>query len=209
MAGPAFQFYPGDWLRSKNLRRCSLEARGAWIEVLCLMHDSEEYGVLRWPLADVAQASGVPMKVLRELVDKDVLKGGDMGAEPFVYTPTHAGKKGDPVTLVAGCTSPIWYSSRMVKDEWVRGRRGAGTRFGDTPKGPPDRAPTRSPTRRVGARSGDGPASASADSSLRSESNPPSTSSTPPLADRPDAERPPDPTPAAPATRKSSARTLP
>jgi hypothetical protein len=44
---PAFQFYPGDWLRDMALRSCSMEARGLWIEMLCLMHDAVPYGHLR------------------------------------------------------------------------------------------------------------------------------------------------------------------
>lgn len=34
---PSFQFYPSDWLREPGLRLCSLEAKGLWIELLCLM----------------------------------------------------------------------------------------------------------------------------------------------------------------------------
>ena len=44
---PAFQFYPGDWRRDAGLQSCSLTARGLWIEMLCIMHDSKPYGHLR------------------------------------------------------------------------------------------------------------------------------------------------------------------
>ena len=44
---PAFQFYPGDWLRSADLRACSVGARGLWIDMLCLMHGGNPYGYLR------------------------------------------------------------------------------------------------------------------------------------------------------------------
>lgn len=126
---PAFQFYPADWRSNANLRRCSLEARGAWIEVLCVLHDSDEYGVLRWPLEDIAQAVAVPVKVLKELVAKKVLKGADAGCEAFVFAPRHAGREGDPVTLLAASDGPCWYCSRFVKDEYVRSVRGGSTRF--------------------------------------------------------------------------------
>src|SRR5713226_5956827 len=53
MKRPAFQFYPGDWRSNAKLRRCSFAERGIWLEVMCLLHDSDEYGVLRWPLDDV------------------------------------------------------------------------------------------------------------------------------------------------------------
>jgi len=126
----SFQFYPADWRGNAKLRRCSEAARGAWIDVMCLMHDSDEYGVLRWPLAEIARAVGVPIRLLRELTDREVMKGGDLGAEPYVYVPRSGRKNGDPVMLIESCTGPCWYSSRMVKDEYVRQHAGASTRFG-------------------------------------------------------------------------------
>ena len=44
---PSFQFYPGDWLRSSDLRSCSVGARGLWIDMLCLMHEGSPYGCLK------------------------------------------------------------------------------------------------------------------------------------------------------------------
>jgi hypothetical protein len=43
---PAFQFYPGDWRKDPELRSISLTARGLWIELLCLMHESSRKGYL-------------------------------------------------------------------------------------------------------------------------------------------------------------------
>ena len=43
---PAFQFYPGDWRKDPNLCRCSHAAKGVWIDMICLMHETEERGVL-------------------------------------------------------------------------------------------------------------------------------------------------------------------
>lgn len=42
---PAFQFYPGDWLRD-SVAGCSLAAQGLWLRVMFLAHDSERYGYL-------------------------------------------------------------------------------------------------------------------------------------------------------------------
>lgn len=154
---PSFQFYPGDWRKNANLRRCSPAARGIWMDVLCVLHDSDEYGVVRWPLVDLANAAGAPIKLVRELVDKSVLKGGDKTiTEPFVYRPISGRQEGDPVELVPVQAGPLWYSSRMVKDEYVRQRRGEATRFGEdgggaggspkpAPKVPPKRTPKSSP----------------------------------------------------------------
>lgn len=165
---PAFMFYPADWRNNANLSRCSPAARGVWMDLLCLLHDSEEYGVLRWPLKDLAQAAGASMTHLRELVAKGVLKGADRGAEPYVYRPRHAGQEGEPVILVEPGDGPCWYSSRLVRDEWVRKRRGIGTRFDDShqpvknasPKATPKPAPKPAPKPPLGAtfgeRQGDG-----------------------------------------------------
>ncbi len=171
MKRPAFMFYPGDWQRNANLRRCSMGARGAWIDILCLMHDADEYGVLRWPMKEVAQAAGVPLALVKELAAKGVLKGADSNASPFVFTPSHAGKDGTPVVLVEANGGPVWYSSRFVRDEWVRLRRGSRTRFSadnQPPKGepnqqpniapnpPPNPQPNSIPNPPIGGRQGDG-----------------------------------------------------
>lgn len=153
MKRPAFQFYPDNWRNNSNLRRCSWAARGVWIEVMCLMHDSEEYGALPWTLKEIAQALGCPMPALRELVDKGVLKGCDQGAcKPFIYVPRSGRKDGDPVILIDARQGPFWYSSRMVRDEYVRTIRGEATRFTDapnpTPKGGIGAAPKAAPSGR-------------------------------------------------------------
>ena len=47
MKRPSFQFYPGDWMRSTDLRCCSVGARGLWIDMICLMHEGKPYGHLK------------------------------------------------------------------------------------------------------------------------------------------------------------------
>ena len=44
---PWLKFFPADWLADLSLSSCSLEAQGAWIRLLCYMHQSEPYGELR------------------------------------------------------------------------------------------------------------------------------------------------------------------
>jgi hypothetical protein len=172
---PSFQFYPADWLGNANLMRCTHEQKGIWINVMCLMHDSPtEYGVIRWPLKEIGQAVNCKVSSLADLVKKGVLKGADPGemCEAFVFTPRHGRKDGDPVVLIQPQPGPLWYSSRMVKDEYIRSVRGESTRFkeggddgiGDAPK------PTPKPP------FGDGSSSSSSSSSfnplLRSDSGP-------------------------------------
>ncbi len=172
MKRPSFQFYPADWRNNGNLRRCTWEARGVWVEVMGLLHDSDEYGLLRWPLKEIAQALGAPMRAVQELVSKGVFKGADRGqCEAFVYTPRSGRKDGSPVLLVAAQEGPVWYSSRMVRDEYVRTIRGQETRFGDDPKPAPKTPPKAAPNPPFGEGQGDGSTSSSTSttSSLRSE----------------------------------------
>lgn len=132
MKRPAFQFYPSDWRNNANLRRCSPAARGVWVDIMCVLHDSDEYGIVRWPLIDLSNASNAPMKLIRELVEKSVLKGHDKRLEaPYIYTPRSGRCDGEPVTLIGIQDGPVWYSSRMVRDEYVRTIRGESTRFGE------------------------------------------------------------------------------
>lgn len=147
MRRPSFQFYPGDWTSNSNLRRCTHAEKGIWMDVMCLLHDQEDYGILRWPLAEIAVAVGCTVAALRKIVEKGIMKGADTGKqiEPFFYVPRSGRKDGEPVTLVCAQVGPLWYSSRMVKDEYVRTIRGESSRFGagdgDTPKPQPKSSP--------------------------------------------------------------------
>jgi hypothetical protein len=186
---PAFQFYPADWQRDANLRRCSHAARGAWMDVLCLLHDADEYGVLRWPLKEIAAAAGAPLKLLRELADKGVLKGADANGPAYVYAPRHGGQVGDEVVLVPESQGPCWYCGRFVKDEHIRQRRGEGSRFTEEnqpstrqPKG----VPKQTPKPPIGWRQGDGASSASSSASKNDTSGhtPPSAAGSVEAGDR-------------------------
>ena len=148
MKRPSFQFYPADWRSNTNLRRCSLAARGAWVDVMCVLHDSDEYGVVRWPLSEIASVAGVPPDLLAELVAKHVLKGDDAAAAEFTHTTRHAGKDGPTHVLIPASVGPCWFSSRMVVDEFRRNASGGETRFG---------SPDRQPSQRQGVRQGETP----------------------------------------------------
>lgn len=105
---------------------------------MCLMHDQDEYGVLRWPLKEIAGAVKCKVSDLQSLVRKGVMKGDDKRLEEqFVYVPRSGRKDGEPVTLIDIQDGPIWYSSRMVKDEYVRTIRGESGGKGDAPKQSP------------------------------------------------------------------------
>jgi hypothetical protein len=171
MKRPSLQFYVGDWQSNTNLRRCTFAEKGIWLEAMCLMHDAEQYGVLRWPLKEIAQAIGCKVSELLALKTKGVLKGADAGEKTaaHVYTPRHAGKDGEPVILLPEQDGPIWFSSRMVNDEYVRNTRGKGTRFGEQ-KLPPKVDDDPPPTQRVGERQGEEPSQGEGDGPSTSSS---------------------------------------
>jgi len=99
---PAFQFYPGDWLKNADLARCSKGAKGMWIDMLAIAFDCEERGVfisrgVPWTDQEIAESiSGdcaLNLLLLKELIDKGVARRDSRGA---------------------------LYSPRMVRDELVR-----------------------------------------------------------------------------------------
>ncbi len=187
MKRPSFQFYPGDWQTNSNLKRCTRVEKSVWIDLMCLMHDSEEYGVLRWPLKEIAEAANCKLSELRALVEKGVLKGADKNqrCEAFVYVPRSGRKDGDPVELLSEQEGPIWYSSRMVRDEHKRVSSGGHTRFGSQTDGQSDDlfdengSPGPSLRQRLGDAPGTSPSQrqgdgASSSSSSSKKENPPS-----------------------------------
>lgn len=109
---PSFQFYPADWRKDTQLQTCSIEARGLWHEMICLMHECEPYGHLTvngQPMepAKLARLVGMGPKecaaALAELEEAGVFSRTEWGAI---------------------------YSRRMVKDEAVRNKRAAGGQDG-------------------------------------------------------------------------------
>ncbi len=173
---PSFQFYPGDYAANTNLRRCTHEEKGVNMDFLCLAHDSDEYGIVRWPLKELAQAIGCKASILVALVNKNVIKGADEGTmcDVFVFTPCHAGQRGFPVELIPEQPGPLWYSSRMVRDEYVRQNRGKASRFISEGGQPPDDSPNPSPMPPPMPPFGDGSSSSSSSFNplLRSDSAP-------------------------------------
>lgn len=125
MKKPSFQFYVGDWKANQKLRRCSWAARGVWIEIMGLMHDSEEYGILRWPLEEIIHAVGCPSELVHELVKKGVLKGVDKDTLSVTHKESFAQKNKEPIeeTIIDNQLGPFWFSSRMVRDEHIRSKR--------------------------------------------------------------------------------------
>lgn len=143
MSRPSFQFYHGDWFSNAKLRFCSKEEKGHWIDTMCLLADADEFGILREPLSEICKAIGGKMASMRALVQKGVLKGADKGqrCEAYLYTPRSGRKNGPTVVLIPEQDGPIWYSSKMVRDDHIAKVRAEGARNkagnSDAPKEPP------------------------------------------------------------------------
>jgi hypothetical protein len=82
---PWLKFYPSDWRGDPLLRRCSLSARGLWIELIAVMHEGAEYGHLDPLLSDqdIARIVGSSLKNVRsalaELERSRVFDRGEKG----------------------------------------------------------------------------------------------------------------------------------
>lgn len=113
---PAFQFYPGDWLRDTALRSCSIGARGLWIDMLCLMHEGEPYGHL---------------KVSNKIIKVDVL--ARMVGESLSRVRSWLTELEEAGVYSVDDEDCI-YSRRMVRDEALRDSRAAGGKEGGNPK---------------------------------------------------------------------------
>ncbi len=103
-------FYPADWLKEPSLRICTHEVKGVYIDILCLMWECEERGVLAtagtaWSDEEIARAVGGDqqrtLKCVVELVDRRVVSRRASGAV---------------------------YSRRMVRDEATRAQNAEESR---------------------------------------------------------------------------------
>lgn len=115
MKRPAFQFYPGDWLRDTALRSVSVGARGAWIDMLCMMHDGTPYGYLK-----------VNLKVILPVNLARILGATLPEVEGWLSELSQAGVYS---TDQDGCI----YSRRMIRDEELREKRAKGGFSGGNP----------------------------------------------------------------------------
>lgn len=123
---PYFPFYPGDWQKDAALRRCSHGARGVWIDILCLMFDCEQRGVLATggtPITDEELCFVIGGDFARtkahiaELFDKGVMKKNDAGA---------------------------YFSARIMRDDEIRKVRAASGLKGGKRSGKTRRSKARS-----------------------------------------------------------------
>lgn len=115
MKRPSFQFYPGDWLVDPALRLVSVAARGAWIDMLCVMHQSDDYGHLK-----VNHKVILPINLARML-------GATLAeTEGWLEELESAG-------VFSRDDEACVFSRRMLRDEELRQVRAAGGKLGGNP----------------------------------------------------------------------------
>ena len=112
---PSFQFYPSDWLTDPALRSVSAEARGLWVDILCLMFNGERRGYL--------QINGLAPTVeqiarMCNATPEEVRRGFNELDKAAVFS-----KSADNVI----------FSRRMVKDEKIRRTRRVIGKLGGNP----------------------------------------------------------------------------
>ena len=101
---PSFQFYPGDWLKDPKLRSVSIAARGLWMDLICLMSESDPRGYLQDAIGQalsekqIARMTGCAQQTVKKLLQELEVSG--------VFSRTE--------------TDGIIYSRRIVRDEEIR-----------------------------------------------------------------------------------------
>jgi len=102
---PFIKFFPRDWQADSNLRMCSLESRGLWFEMLCIMAQSCRYGYL---------VNGDGSKPLS---DDALVRLIGCSKDDLYRSKTELQEAGVP--SVEDETG-IWFNRRMVKEEAKR-----------------------------------------------------------------------------------------
>lgn len=113
---PAFQFYPSDWRNDPAVMSLCRHDRSVWMDIICIMHDSPERGVLLLP-------NGRPMS------DEELIRN--------LGLPSGQGRKSIAAILDTGTASRredgALVNRRMVRDEHLRQVRKACGGLGGNP----------------------------------------------------------------------------
>jgi len=112
---PAMQFYPADWRKDLAVQSLDYFERGVWFEILCLMHESSERGVL------LLNGQAMPDEVIARLLGLDIQTFNQTASKLLTYG---VAKRRDSDNAI--------FSKRMVADEKLcQVRREAGKKGGN------------------------------------------------------------------------------
>lgn len=131
------KFWWQDWQGDKCLRRCSMAARGLWMEMLCIAHDGEPYGHV------ALNGHALGASDLADMISKTTVKEvAKLLAEL------------EAVGVFSRTESGTIYCRRMVKDSdrSEEGRQHIAKRWTPDSTPPPNRGANRSPDREPNSR---------------------------------------------------------
>ena len=128
---PAIQFYPGDWHKDQGVQALDLAQRGAWFELLLMMHDSDERGVL------LVNGQPMPDAVIARRLGLDNQTSNQILTTLLTYG-----------VASRRTTDGALFCRRMVKDEKLRQIRTEAGRKGGNPS-LLNQNPEQKPTTRV------------------------------------------------------------
>jgi hypothetical protein len=112
---PAFQFYPADWRKDPGIQALSRHDQSVWFDILCLMHESEERGVL------LLAGKPMPVEALGHILRLDKQEVNQILSTLLTYGV--ASKREEDGAI---------YNRRMVRDErLIQIRRKAGKKGGN------------------------------------------------------------------------------
>ena len=114
---PAIQFYPGDWHKDQGVQALDLMQRGAWFELLLMMHDSDERGVL------LVNGQPMPDAVIARRLGLDNQSANQILTTLLTYG-VASRREADGAL----------FCRRMVKDENLRQVRTAAGKKGGNPR---------------------------------------------------------------------------
>ncbi|MBL8186559.1 MAG: hypothetical protein JNK38_01055 [Acidobacteria bacterium] len=113
---PAIQFYPADWRKDPGVQSLSFHDRGVWLEIICLMHESEQRGRL------LLNGKPMPDEALARL----------LGLDKQIVTKTISTLLEYGVASIDPETGALM-NRRMVRDENLRAVRQAAGKMGGNP----------------------------------------------------------------------------
>lgn len=66
---PSTQFYPGDWWRAVDLRKCCMSTQGCWFNMLLVMWDEKKQGKISGTKVEICRVVGCSLPELRRFLD--------------------------------------------------------------------------------------------------------------------------------------------
>ena len=107
---PAFQFYPADWRKDPGIQSLTRHDQSVWFDMLCLMHESDERGVL------LLAGKPMPIEALGRILNLDEILLKQILSTLLTYGVASERQEDGAI-----------YNRRMVRDEkLIQIRREAG-----------------------------------------------------------------------------------